>query len=73
MGPYLAQPNLEKTSYKAENLKLKLRFARCEMQGNLHSMQAGEEIWKMQQYHSSTSGEATLSSEYSTDTEVTLY
>lgn len=34
MGPYLAQPNLEKTSYKAENLKLKLRFARCEMQGN---------------------------------------
>lgn len=38
MGPYLAQPNLEKTTYKAENIKQKLRFARCEMQGTATSM-----------------------------------
>jgi hypothetical protein len=72
MGPYLAQPNLEKTSYKAENLKLKLRFARCEMQGNLNSIQVGEGIWKMQQYHNSTSAEVTPSSECSTDMEVVI-
>jgi hypothetical protein len=38
MGPYLASPNLEKATYKAENLKLKQRFARCEMQGNPSAM-----------------------------------
>ena len=33
MGPYLAQPNTEKVKSKAENSKLKLKFARCDMQG----------------------------------------
>ena len=35
MGPYLAQPVKEKVASKAENAKLKLKFARCEMQGTL--------------------------------------
>ena len=33
MGPYLAQPVLDKMTFNAENAKLKLKFARCEMQG----------------------------------------
>lgn len=35
MGPYLANPVLEKNSSKGENGKLKMKFARCEMQGSL--------------------------------------
>lgn len=49
MGPYLAQPNIEKTRYKAENVKLKLRFGRCEMQGTTSIMKDGVEQWKMLQ------------------------
>lgn len=52
MGPYLAQPVLEKATSKGENAKLKLKFSRCEMQGNNQISQVGADQWKTQRFQS---------------------
>jgi|JI6StandDraft_1071083.scaffolds.fasta_scaffold259146_2 hypothetical protein len=54
MGPYLANPVLEKIESKGENSKLKMKFARCEMQGIKRYTQDGGERWKMLPYLSWT-------------------
>ena len=35
MGPYLAQPNVDKHTNKGESFKNKIRFSFCEMQGKV--------------------------------------
>ena len=48
MGPYLAQPITDKTKAKAENQKLKLKFAKVEMQGKELLREGGGEAWRTQ-------------------------
>lgn len=73
MGPYLAQPNKEKTRYKAENGKLKLRFSRCEMQGNSPVIQAGDALCKTPPFPNSKSETVTPSSVSSMAMAVSLF
>ena len=51
-------------------MKLKLRFARCEMQGTSTTTKVGAGLWKMQPFHSWILAQETPSSEFSTATEV---
>jgi hypothetical protein len=47
MGPYLAQPATDKAKFQAESNKLKLRFARCEMQGTEGVTKDGDGLWRI--------------------------
>lgn len=72
MGPYLANPVLEKNESKGENAKLKMKFARCEMQGRLKVTKDGEEPWRMLLYQNLTLETQTLFLVFSMVTEVLL-
>lgn len=50
MGPYLANPVVDKIETKGENTKLKMKFSRCEMQGSFEVTKDGGGLWRMLLY-----------------------